>query len=53
MKNEKKQEMSLIEQRMRKTAQLEREGKLPTLTEFLGSLPLKDEKPQKKSKNLE
>ena len=53
MKEEKKQEMSLIEQRMRRTAKLLREGKRPTLTGLVGLLPRKDKKSQKNLENSE
>ncbi len=47
MKQEKKPEMSLIEQHMRKATQLEKEGKSPTPTRFVGLLPKTPRKPKK------
>lgn len=53
MKEEKKPEMSLLEWRMRKTAQLLREGKLPSPTGLVGLLPKRDERYIEASKNSE
>ena len=53
MPQEKKPEMSLIEYHMRRSTQLEKEGKRPTHTMLVGLLPKSDKKLKQTMKNLE